>query len=272
LRLPVAGYRVLQTAFFNTVKAQPAPDTARAGTQKGPVQNISFSGKVLDEKNRSPLTGATVQITGTTHQVLTGNKGEFDFLTGQRLPVTLEISYVGYVTRVITVSDTYSEITLPEKNSHLDEVVVTAVGIKRAAKALSYSLSEVKGKELIQSREANVVAALSGKIAGVQINNTGGSPGGSSSFKIRGNSSLLGNNTPLFILDGIPVDNSIQDILPSITNNVSLATPSNRAIDINSADIASITVLKGPAAAALYLRCAFSVLRFAFSVLRFAFS
>ncbi|HEX6428981.1 MAG TPA: SusC/RagA family TonB-linked outer membrane protein [Niastella sp.] len=243
---------VLQTAFFNAVKAQTAPDTVRASTQKGPVQNISFSGKILDEKNRLPLTGATVHITGTTHQVLTGNKGEFDFLTGQRLPVTLEISYVGYVTRVITISDTYSEITLPEKNSHLDEVVVTAVGIKRASKALSYSLSEVKGKELIQSREANVVAALSGKIAGVQINNTGGSPGGSSSVKIRGNSSLLGNNAPLFILDGIPVDNSVQDILPSITNNVSLATPSNRAIDINSADIASITVLKGPAAAALY--------------------
>ncbi|MCS3795480.1 SusC/RagA family TonB-linked outer membrane protein [Niastella sp. OAS944] len=243
---------VLQTAFFNTALAQTSRDSVPEKVQKGPVQNITFSGKVLDEKSRTPLTGATVHIAGTTHQVLTGNKGEFDFLTGQRLPVTLEISYVGYATRVITVSEKYSEITLYEKNAHLDEVVVTAVGIKRSAKALSYSLSEVKGKELVQAREANVVAALSGKIAGVQINNSGGSPGGSSSVKIRGNSSLLGNNAPLFILDGIPVDNSIQDILPSITNSVSLATPSNRAIDINSADIASITVLKGPAAAALY--------------------
>src|SRR5689334_2528402 len=240
---------VLQTAFFNTALAQASRDTVPDKVQKGPVQNIAFAGRVFDEKGHTPLTGATVHIAGTTHQVLTGNKGEFDFLTGQRLPVTLEISYVGYVTRVVTISEKYTEISLFEKNSNLDEVVVTAVGIKRAAKALSYSLSEVKGKELVQAREANVVAALSGKIAGVQINNSGGSPGGSSSVKIRGNSSLLGNNAPLFILDGIPVDNSIQDISP-ISNNVSLATPSNRAIDINSADIASITVLKGPAAAA----------------------
>lgn len=141
-----------------------------------PVQNISFSGIVLDEKTHTPLAGATVHITGTTHQVLTGNKGEFGFVTGQRLPVTLVISYVGYVTRQVTVTENFTEIILPEKNKELDEVVVTAVGIKRAAKALSYSLSEVKGKELVQAREPNVVAALSGKIAGVQINNTGGSP------------------------------------------------------------------------------------------------
>ncbi|WP_207510650.1 SusC/RagA family TonB-linked outer membrane protein [Longitalea luteola] len=244
---------VLQTALFNSVLAQTGNEPATVPTvQKAPVQNIVFGGRILDEKNRTPLTGATVHINGTTHQVLTGDHGEFSFLTGQRLPATLTISYVGYVTRVVTVTEKYAEITLPEKNKHLDEVVVTAVGIKRSAKALSYSLSEVKGKELVQSREANVVAALSGKIAGVQINSSGGSPGGSSSVKIRGNSSLLGNNAPLFILDGIPVDNSIQDILPSITNSVSLATPSNRGIDINSADIASITVLKGPAAAALY--------------------
>src|ERR1044072_8670564 len=96
---------VLQTAFFNTALAQTSRDSVPEKAQKGPVQNITFSGKVLDEKCRTPLTGATVHIAGTTHQVLTGTKGEFHFLTGQRLPVTLEISYVGYATRAITVSE-----------------------------------------------------------------------------------------------------------------------------------------------------------------------
>src|SRR3954471_11063775 len=144
---------VLQTAIFNSATAQ---DSLPAAVQKGQVQNIAFGGKILDEK-KAPLTGATVHILGTTHQVLTGNKGEFDFLTGQRLPVTLEISYVGYVTRVVTLATNNAEITLFEKNKNLDEVVVTAVGIKRSAKALGYSVSEVKGKELVQAREANVV-------------------------------------------------------------------------------------------------------------------
>jgi TonB-linked SusC/RagA family outer membrane protein len=240
---------LLTPAFINKVKAQLNNDSSQAGSQ---VQNISFSGKILEERSKTPLAGATVHITGTTHEVITNKDGQFNFLTGQRLPVTLVISYVGYTSRQIVITEKYTEISLQEKNSNLDEVVVTAVGIKRAAKALSYSLSEVKGKELVQSREANIVAALSGKIAGVQISNSGGSPGGSSTIKIRGNSSLLGNNAPLFILDGIPVDNSIQDIRTNITNGNSLATPSNRGIDINGADIASITVLKGPAAAALY--------------------
>lgn len=216
------------------------------------VQNIAFSGKIVDDKSRAPLSGATVHITGTTHEVVTGNEGQFSFLTGQRLPVTLVINYIGYNRREITITEKYTEIGLEEKADELNEVVVTAVGIKRSTKALGYSVAEVKGKDLVQSRETNLVAALSGRVTGVQINNSGGSPGGSSSIKIRGNSSLLGNNSPLFILDGIPVDNSIQDLRSNITNGNSLATPSNRGIDINGSDVASLTILKGPAAAALY--------------------
>jgi TonB-dependent SusC/RagA subfamily outer membrane receptor len=131
-------------------------------------------------------------------------------------------------------------------------VVVTAVGIESKTKALGYSVSKVKGQDLVNTREPNLVTALSGKVAGVQINNSGGSPGGSASMRIRGNSSLLGNNSPLFILDGVPIDNSVLDILGNITNPNALATPSNRAIDITSDDVESVTVLKGPAAAALY--------------------
>ncbi|GAO41916.1 SusC/RagA family TonB-linked outer membrane protein [Flavihumibacter petaseus] len=217
-----------------------------------PLINSTLSGKIVDAKTKLPLGGAVVHIKGTTHEVATDNDGNFHFVTGQKFPYILQVSYVSYQTLEVTVSQSTVEIGLQESSEQMSEVVVTAVGLKSAARSLGYSATQVKGDVLTKSREANIVAALSGKAAGVQINNAGGSPGGASSIRIRGNSSLLGNNAPLFILDGVPIDNSIQDLLPNITNANSLATPSNRAIDINAADIASMTVLKGPAAAALY--------------------
>ncbi|MGN6494311.1 MAG: SusC/RagA family TonB-linked outer membrane protein [Agriterribacter sp.] len=217
-----------------------------------PIINSTLSGRVVDYKTKTPLGGAVVHIKGTTHEVIADNDGKFHFVTGQKFPYILIVSFVSYQTEEIVVNESTVEIGLRESSSQLTEVVVTAVGLKSSVRSLGYSVSQVKGETLTKAREPNIVAALSGKVAGVQINNSGGSPGGSSTVKIRGNSSLLGNNFPLFILDGIPVDNSVQDILPSITNANSLATPSNRGIDINGADIASITILKGPAAAALY--------------------
>jgi len=210
-----------------------------------------LKGKVIDNKTQEALPGASVRVKGGHSGTQSDVRGSFE-LSLTQLPQTIIVTFVGYQSRelVITKNDLNSTIKL-EQQQALSEVVVTAVGIKSATRSLGYSVGEIKGAALKDSREPNVVAALSGKVAGVQINNSGGSPGGSSTIKIRGNSSLLGNNAPLFILDGVPVDNSIQDISP-ISNSVSLATPSNRGIDINSADIASLTVLKGPAAAALY--------------------
>lgn len=217
-----------------------------------PLINSTLSGTIVDHKTRIPLGGAVIKIKGTTHEVAADNDGKFQFVTGQKFPYTLIVSFVSYQTEELIVNDSQVEIGLKEASNQLTEVVVTAVGLKNTVRSLGYSVTQVKGDALTKAREPNIVAALSGKVAGVQINNSGGSPGGSSSIKIRGNSSLLGNNFPLFILDGIPVDNSVQDLLPNITNVNSLATPSNRGIDINGADIASITILKGPAAAALY--------------------
>lgn len=217
-----------------------------------PIINSTLSGTIVDYKTRTPLGGAVVKIKGTTHEVIADNDGKFHFVTGQKFPYILIVSFVSYQTEELTVNESTVEIGLRESSNQLSEVVVTAVGLKNSVRSLGYSVSQVKGDALTKAREPNIVAALSGKVAGVQISNTGGSPGGSSTVKIRGNGSLLGNNFPLFILDGIPVDNSIQDLLPNITNANSLATPSNRGIDINGADIASLTVLKGPAAAALY--------------------
>ncbi|TWF37317.1 TonB-linked SusC/RagA family outer membrane protein [Chitinophaga polysaccharea] len=212
---------------------------------------IILKGKVIDHKTEEALPGASIRVKNGKVGTLADATGNYQ-LSITQLPQTLLVTFIGYQPQEIVVTkDNLHQVIQLEQQQSLSEVVVTAVGIKSATRSLGYSVGELKGAALKDTREPNVVAALSGKVAGVQINNSGGSPGGSSTIKIRGNSSLLGSNAPLFILDGIPVDNSIQDILP-ISNSVSLATPSNRAIDLNSADIASVTILKGPAAAALY--------------------
>ncbi|WP_291909733.1 SusC/RagA family TonB-linked outer membrane protein [Chitinophaga sp. CB10] len=212
---------------------------------------VILKGKVIDSKTLEALPGASVRIKSGKTGALADATGNYQ-LSIHQLPQTIVVSFIGYQPQELEITkNELNKIIKLEQQQSLSEVVVTAVGIKSATRSLGYSVGEVKGAALKESREPNIVAALSGKVSGVQINNSGGSPGGSSTIKIRGNSSLLGSNAPLFILDGIPVDNSIQDISP-VSNTVSLATPSNRAIDINSADIASVTVLKGPAAAALY--------------------
>ncbi len=215
------------------------------------AQELLITGKVTDGQG-APLPGVNVVFKNTTTGTVTDAAGQYSLK-----PVAgnnhLIFSFVGLKTQEIALEGRSTlNVALAADDQLLEEVVVTAIGIESKTKALGYSVSEVKGKDLINAREPNVVTALSGKVAGVQIGNSGGSPGGSATVRIRGNSSLLGNNAPLFILDGVPVDNSIQDILGNITNVNSLATPSNRAVDINPDDVESVTVLKGPAAAALY--------------------
>ncbi len=215
------------------------------------AQETFIMGKVTDLKGE-PLPGVSVVYKNTTVGTVTSPDGSYSlkFLPSH---TALIFSFVGMQTKEVAINNQSTiSVSLSGDEKLLEEVIVTAVGIESQAKALGYSVAEVKGKDIVNAREPNVVTALSGKVAGVQISNSGGSPGGSASIKIRGNASLLGNNSPLFVLDGIPVDNSVQDILGNITNGNSLATPSNRAVDINSEDIESVTVLKGPAAAALY--------------------
>ncbi len=210
-------------------------------------------GVITDEQIKEPIAGALVQIKGTKDAVLTDEDGAYEIKTKAEYPFTVVVSYFGYGSKEVEVFEEQSslEIFLRPDNV-LSEVVITAAGIKNERKALGYTVTEVKGEDLVKAREPNIVQSLSGKVAGVQISNGGGSPGGASNIRIRGSASILGNNAPLFIVDGIPVDNSVQDILPNISNAFSLATPSNRGVDINSDDVENLTVLKGPAAAALY--------------------
>jgi TonB-linked SusC/RagA family outer membrane protein len=189
-----------------------------------------ITGSVVDETGE-PIVGANVIEKGTANGTVTNIDGKF--LLTVRNNVVLQISYVGYITQEITVGAqaTAINVILSEHISMIDEVVVTALGLQREKKALGYAVQDVKGDAIAQSRELDVVNALNGRVSGVHITHGGGGlDGGGSRIVIRGENSMSGNNTPLFVIDGVP----------------------GNAGDVASDDVESISVLKGPAASALY--------------------
>jgi TonB-linked SusC/RagA family outer membrane protein len=218
------------------------------------AQEKTISGTVVDETNM-PLPGATVLIKGTT----TGASTDFDgkYSISANTGDVLTFSYVGYSEKTATVgSSNKIDIALDLDNS-LEQVVVTAFGIKKSEKALGYAVTNVKGDDLAQAKESNLVNALAGKAAGVQITSSSGAAGASSRIVLRGASSITGNNQPLFVIDGIPLDNGAN----STANSSGGFDLPNGAADINPDDIETLTVLKGPNAAALYgLRAANGVI------------
>jgi TonB-linked SusC/RagA family outer membrane protein len=210
---------------------------------------LTVTGRVTDDQQQG-LPGVSVVLKGTTQGTATDGDGKYS-LTLPDGDGTLVFSFIGYLTEEVAVNNQNTiNLTMVTDIKTLNEVVVTAVGLERSRKSIGYSVQEVQGKELVTARETNLVSALSGRIAGVQVINSGGSPGASATVRIRGNSSLLGNNSPLFVVDGIPIDNS--NDLTFVSNANSGVTQSNRAIDLNPDDIDKMTVLKGPSATALY--------------------
>lgn len=168
---------------------------------------------------------------------------------------TLEFSSIGYVSREANVTaGNPVNITLASATGQLNEVVVTALGIQRQKKSLGYAIQEVKGQTLVESREVNLTNDLTGKVAGLQVVRSGNGPAGSSQIILRGNNSLAGLSQPLIVVDGIPMDNSTGRVGIGASNGFYNTTldMGNGLSDINPDDIASISVLKGPAAAALY--------------------
>ena len=204
---------------------------------------IQISGTVTDSSG-IPLPGVNILVDGT----ITGTQTDFDgnFNIEANDGDVLIFSFLGMKTTKVTIgTSTEVNVTLEEDTAALDEVVVTALGISRAKKSLGYAVQELQGDDLNEARESNFVNSLSGKIAGVNITSSG-AVGSSSRVVIRGESSLnFGNNEPLYIVDGIPVGNEG-------TDNSTNVDYGNSASEINPADIESMTVLKGPAAAALY--------------------
>jgi len=194
-----------------------------------------------------PVPGANIVVKGSARGTSTDANGSFK-LTVPAGARQLVISSVGYNSQEVEIGNqSVINVTLTEDARQLSEVVVTALGIRQEKRALNYSLQEVKSDEIIRAREPNIVNALSGKVAGVQIISQAGSPGAASSINIRGKSSFQGNSQPLFVVDGIPINNSFRT-----TGQSSSVDVPNRAVDINPDDIESISVLKGPAATALY--------------------
>ena len=211
-------------------------------------QEGKVSGVVEDALG--PVAGASVVIKGTTHGTMTGMDGDFT-LEGVKKGDIIQISFIGYVTREIPYTGQSDlQIKLVEDTQKLDEVVVTALGMKRDKKALGYAMQELKGDELLSSREPNLANSLSGKVSGLQIVRSSNGVGGSSKIVLRGNSSLTGSNQPLIVVDGTPMDNftgGVDDVWGNSGTDMG-----NGLSDINPEDIESMTVLKGASAAALY--------------------
>ncbi len=214
------------------------------------AQERSVSGKVIDGDDNTPLPGVNVVIKGTTTGTVTDIDGNYK-LNVPEDGSTVVFSSVGYTTQEVEIgTQSVIDVTLASDMQQLSEVVVTALGIEREERALGYSVQEVDGDELNETRQTNVVNSLSGKIAGVQVG-TGSGMGGSSRILIRGANSLLGENQPLFVVDGVPIDNS-NFTSSNQERGAGGYDYGNAAQDINPDDVESMTVLKGPSAAALY--------------------
>jgi TonB-linked SusC/RagA family outer membrane protein len=213
----------------------------------------TVQGTIVDAATQRPITGVQVTVRGTTLGTLTGTNGRFQIVNVPAGERTVRAEMIGYGAseRAITVSAggaATADFALSTEAVALEGVVVTALGIEREERSLTTSVQRVGGDQLTEARDPNLVAALSGKVAGVTITNSN-TAGGSSRIVIRGVNSLTGNNQPLFVVDGIPVSNASST---SGSRGYNAIDYGNAIQDINPSDIESITVLKGPNAAALY--------------------
>lgn len=213
------------------------------------AQTRTITGVVKDSENK-PLASATVTVRGKTISTVTSNDGSFS-LSVPTGAIELEVScFVGYTTAVVPVSATQTSVTatLTVSTESLNEVVVTALGIKKQKRSIGYSTTDVDGSKLVNSRVTNLGDGLTGLVAGVNVAGVATGPSGSSRVTIRGNSSLGGNNQPLYVVDGIPYDNSNQ----GSAGQWGGADFGDGLSNINPDDIENIQVLKGVAASALY--------------------
>jgi len=210
----------------------------------------TVTGTVVDDTG-FPLPGVTVVIVGTTTGTITDVNGSYSLEVPDN-DVVLQFSFIGMETQKIPVGDkTKINVTLAPASIAVNEVVVTGLGIKREEKSLGYSVGKVKGEDMNNVAQDNVLNSLSGKVSGVSVNSTGASPGSSVSMVIRGASSLAGDNQPLFVIDGVTVNNSLSSNISEMGGQ-NVVDYGNAISDLNAADIESISILKGPSAAALY--------------------
>lgn len=217
-----------------------------AGVNLMMAQTSTVTGVVTSHEDGEPVVGASVLVVGTNLGIMTDVDGKFTIANVPASAKTLRISFVGMQTQEVDITRGRAmNIVLRTDAELLDEVVVTAMGISRSEKSLGYSATTVKNDEITSARVTNVADALSGKVAGLQVNATSSDPGSVSNVVIRGFGSINGDNQPLYVVDGVPLSNSS---VSGSGKNVTLGGISN----IASEDIESMTVLKGAAATALY--------------------
>ena len=208
------------------------------------AQNRTVTGVVTDEGGE-PIVGATVLVEGTKLGTQTDIDGRFRIANVPQSAQNLRVSYVGMTSQTVKIVPGEIKVVLGTDSELLDEVVVTAMGISRSEKTLGYSATQVGAAEIEKSQTSNVMAALQGKVAGLQIQTTSNEPGSANNVNIRGLGSISGSNQPLYVVDGVPLASTT---LYTGGRAVSAGGVNNIAPD----DIASLTVLKGAAATALY--------------------
>lgn len=241
-------YRIEDDVVYLKRKEDREQATPKPQQPKGKATARKVSGTIRDEHGE-PLIGATVSVVGTNQKAITDIDGNYVITTDSSNPVLL-VSYIGYQDKELRVSGDNADLTLLPDAKSLNEVVVTALGIKREQKALSYNVQQVKGDELTKVKSTNFMNSLSGKVAGVTINASSAGAGGATKVVMRGPKSISQSNAALYVVDGVPINNTSSG---SVDGGVYSAQPGSEGIaDINPDDIESISVLSGPAAAALY--------------------
>ncbi|MCK5134289.1 MAG: SusC/RagA family TonB-linked outer membrane protein [Bacteroidales bacterium] len=220
-------------------------------------QAREVTGTVVSADDGGPLPGVTVAVKGTSIGAISDMNGEYQLTVPDNAEIIV-FSFVGLLKQEITISgQNQVDVTMESDLMHIDEVVVTAMGIRKEKKALGYSVQELNESQISGAKNMDVSKSLQGKIAGVTVKQSSGMPGATSHVTIRGNVSLTGSNQPLYVVDGMPIASN-----KAFTENVGEGTnPSSRIVDLNPEDIESISVLKGATASALYgLRAANGVI------------
>ncbi len=223
------------------------------------AQDKTVSGTVKDAEKGSPLSGVSVKVSGSKSGTQTNANGSFSIKTAKGQ--TLEFSYVGYTIKRVSVKDGNTiNVSLDPESSDLDDVVVVAMDIKKKPRELPFSTGSVSGKDIAESQRENLINGLAGRVAGVTVNPTGGTAGASTSIVLRGFNSMALDNQPLFVVDGVIIDNQTINETSNGGSQLGLASDrpnrnndyTNRIADINPNDIENVTILKGPEATALY--------------------
>ncbi len=218
------------------------------------AQRVQITGNVTSSEDGAALPGVSVVVKGTTIGTVTDFEGNY-MLAVPEDATTLVFSFIGMVSQELAIAGaTTIDVVLEPDVVGIDEVVVTAIGIARSEKSLGYSVQEVESEEISRANTSDVINSITGRAAGVTVNNSSGTPGSSVFMTIRGNASITGNNQPLFVIDGMPIVTGYGAM--AVTNRDPYTTggtnSSSRSIDLNPEDIASMTILKGGAATALY--------------------